>query len=117
MIIDTHTHFYDPRRPEGIPWPGKDNELLYRPVLPQHHRALSQPEGVTGTVVVEASGWLEDNQYILDLAADDPWIVGLVGHIDPNRPEFAGEIERNPTQGERARGRGCGGHPRGSDRP
>ena len=94
MIIDTHTHFYDPRRPEGIPWPGEDNELLYRPVLPEHHRALSEAEGVTGTVVVEASGWLEDNQFILDLAADDPWIVGLVGHVDPNRPEFAGGIER-----------------------
>ena len=21
MIIDTHTHFYDPTRPEGVPWP------------------------------------------------------------------------------------------------
>ena len=94
MIIDTHTHFYDPTRPQGIPWPGEDNELLYRTVLPEHHRAESQKEGVTGTVVVEASAWLEDNQWILDLAADDPWIVGLVGHVDPNREEFASDIEK-----------------------
>ena len=94
MIIDTHTHFYDPRRPEGIPWPNESNELLYRPVLPEHHRDLSEPEGVTGTVVVEASAWLEDNQYILDLAAADPWIVGLVGHVDPGREEFGSDIER-----------------------
>lgn len=26
--IDAHTHFYDPTRPEGIPWPGKDDKLL-----------------------------------------------------------------------------------------
>ena len=94
MIIDTHTHFYDPRRPEGIPWPPDSNELLYRPVLPEHHRKLSEAEGVTGTVVVEASAWLEDNQWILDLAAADPWIVGLVGHVDPGREEFGRDIER-----------------------
>ena len=35
MIIDTHTHFYDPTRPEGVPWPPADNELLYRTVLPE----------------------------------------------------------------------------------
>jgi L-fuconolactonase len=70
------------------------NELLYRTVLPEHHRALAEPEGVTGTVVVEASGWLEDNQYILDLAEEDPWIVGLVGHIDPDRPGFAADLAR-----------------------
>ena len=29
-----------------------------------------------------------------DLAADDPWIVGLVGHVDPNREEFKGDIDR-----------------------
>jgi L-fuconolactonase len=94
MIIDTHTHFYDPTRPEGIPWPREDNELLYRTVLPEHHRAESQTEGVTGTVVVEASSWLEDNQWILNLAADDPWIVGLVGHVDPNQEAFGSDIER-----------------------
>ena len=49
--------------------PPADNELLYRTVLPEHHRALAAPEGVTGTVVVEASAWLADNQWILDLAA------------------------------------------------
>ena len=94
MIIDTHTHFYDPTRPQGVPWAREDNELLYRPVLPEHHRDLSEPEGVTGTVVVEASAWLEDNEWILNMAAEDPWIVGLVGHVDPNHAEFGSDIER-----------------------
>ena len=94
MIIDTHTHFYDPHRPQGAPWPGPDNELLYRTVLPQHWRELASPHGVTGTVVVEASAWLEDNQWILDLAADDLSIVGLVGHIDPCTESFSAQLER-----------------------
>jgi L-fuconolactonase len=108
MIIDTHTHFYDPTRPQGVPWPPADNALLYRTVLPEHHKALAVPEGVTGTVVVEASLWLEDNAWILDLAAQEPHIVGLVGHIDPDRPEFGADLARfaaNPL----LRGIRCGG--------
>ena len=27
MIIDTHTHFYDPNRSQGVPWPSADDEL------------------------------------------------------------------------------------------
>ena len=27
-IIDTHTHFYDPTRPQGVPWPGRGDKLL-----------------------------------------------------------------------------------------
>ncbi|NJN82990.1 MAG: amidohydrolase family protein [Caldilineaceae bacterium] len=93
MIIDTHTHFYDPFRPQGVPWPPADNALLYRTVLPAHCKAVAQPEGVTGTVVVEASAWLADNQWILDLAADEPFIVGFVGRVEPNQPDFGETIE------------------------
>ena len=108
MIIDTHTHFYDPTRSEGVPWPSKSEDGLYRTVLPVHHRELAGPEGVTGTVVVEASAWLEDNQWILDLAADEPWIVGFVGHVDPNRPEFKDDIDRFAAN-RIFRGIRCGG--------
>ncbi len=109
MIIDTHIHIYDPSRPEGVPFPPPDNKLLYRPVLPQHAKAEAEPEGVTGTVIVEATDWLEDNQWVLDLAVDEPFIVGLVGRIDPCKDDFAGSIARfakNPLfQGIRFRGK------------
>ncbi len=93
-LIDTHTHFYDPRRPQGVPWPAKNNQLLYRPTLPEHFRQITTPLGVTGTVVVEASGWLEDNQWVLDLAEKDKVIVGVVGHLDPGAPGFAANLDR-----------------------
>ena len=93
-IIDTHTHFYDPTRPLGVPWPPPGNLTLYRPVLPAEYKALAQPLGVTGTVVVEASPWIEDNQWVLDLAERDPFIVGFVGHLTPGQPEFAAQLKR-----------------------
>jgi L-fuconolactonase len=93
-IVDTHTHFYDPQRPQGVPWPGKDDKALYRQVLPEHFEVFARPLGVTGTVVVEASPWVEDNQWILDLAEKDRFILGLVGNLTPGKPEFAGHLKR-----------------------
>jgi predicted TIM-barrel fold metal-dependent hydrolase len=93
-VIDTHTHFYDPTRAQGVPWPPRDDKLLYRPVLPKGYRALPLPRPVTGTVVVEASPWLEDNQWVLDLAAHEPFIVGFVGNLPVGAKEFAGHLNR-----------------------
>ncbi len=92
-IIDCHTHFYDPTRPEGVPWPGKGTSL-YRTVLPEHLRALKQFRRVTGTVIVEASPLIEDNQWLLDLAKDDPFVVGIVGNLKPGEPDFAKLLNR-----------------------
>ncbi|WP_417734156.1 amidohydrolase family protein [Rosistilla oblonga] len=91
-IIDCHTHFYDPSRPQGVPWPGPGP--LYRTVLPKHLRELKQYRPVTGTVIVEASAWVEDNAWLLDLAADDPFVLGIVGRIDPDQPDFAKHLAR-----------------------
>jgi L-fuconolactonase len=93
-LIDTHTHFYDPTRPQGVPWPPRDDRRLYRTVLPKDYRALPVPRPVTGTVVVEASPWVEDNQWVLDLAAREPFIVGLVGNLPIGTKEFAGHLQR-----------------------
>ena len=99
-VIDTHTHFYDPRRPQGVPFPSPKDQLLYRPVLPAEWERLVQPLGVTGTVVVEASPWPEDNQWLLDLAAAQKnlpgmqGIVGVVGNLPVGTAEFAELLKR-----------------------
>lgn len=92
-IIDCHTHFYDPSRPEGIPWPAKGSPL-YRTVLPKHLREQQTYRRLTGTVIVEASPRIEDNAWLLDLAHDDPFVVGIVGHLDPAAADFAKRVER-----------------------
>ncbi len=93
-VIDTHTHFYDPTRPQGVPWPPPGDKLLYRTVLPKDYRALPVPRPVTGTVVVEASPWVEDNQWVLDLADREPFILGLVGNLPVGTKEFAAHLKR-----------------------
>lgn len=93
-IIDTHTHFYDPSRPQGVPWPPKDDAVLSRPFLPPEFMELTAPLGVTGTVVVEASPWVEDNQWLLDLAGRYPVILGVVGNLKPGTPEYRTHLDR-----------------------
>jgi len=92
--IDTHIHLYDPTRPQGIPWPPKTDALLYQPHLPETFRPTVAPFRVVGAVVVEASDWVEDNQWILDLANTNSEIVGFVGNLRPGAPEFAANLRR-----------------------
>jgi hypothetical protein len=85
-VIDAHTHFYDPTRPGGVPWPSPEDKVLHRTVLPLDWEAVVRPLGVTGTIVVEASPWVEDNQWLLDLAARErprhaPGMLGIVGVV------------------------------------
>ncbi len=93
-IIDTHIHLFDPRRPQGVPWPGKDNPVLYRPALPERYRALAVPLGIRGAIEVECSPWLEDNQWVLDVAAKNTILVGTVGDLEPGKPDFRKQLER-----------------------
>ncbi len=93
-IIDTHTHFYDPTRPQGVPWPPKNDALLYRKVMPADYLAQKVPQPVTATVVVEASPWVQDNQFILELAKKEKFIVGLSGNLKPGDPEFAANLKK-----------------------
>lgn len=91
-IIDTHVHFFDPMRPTA-PKP-KDDKPLPRAVLPDDFKKVAQPLGVIGTLIVEASPLLEDNQWWLDLAAKDPFLVGVVGRIDPSSDDFEKNLRR-----------------------
>ena len=92
-IIDTHIHLFDPGRPQGVPWPEKGSEI-YRAALPERLRKLAGPLGVRGAIEIECSPWLEDNQWVLDVAEKDRFIVGTVGDLEPGKPEFARQLER-----------------------
>lgn len=91
-VVDAHTHFYDPTRPQGVPWPPASDPLLYRPVRPAEYLALARPLGVVGTVVVEASEWSDDNRYVLGLAQSEPALLGLCGNLSPGSPRFDIEL-------------------------
>ena len=65
--------------------------------MPADWQALAHPHGVRETIVVEASPWLEDNQWVLDLAAQEKSILGFVGNLDPIDASFPQNLKRFAT--------------------
>lgn len=92
-VIDTHVHLFDPGRPQGVPYSGPKGQPPQM-ALPDNYRQQIVGTGIVGAVVVEASPWIEDNLWILERAASDPIFVGVVGSLDPSKPEFGEYLNR-----------------------
>jgi len=93
-IIDCHIHLFDVNRPGGVPWPEKTDAVLYKSALPERYRKIAVPLGIVGAIEVEASPLLEDNQWVLDVAAKDTIVVGTVGDLEPDKPDFRKQLDR-----------------------
>lgn len=93
-VVDTHIHLFDPDRPQGIPWPPKNNAKLYKAALPPRFRKLATGHGVVAAIEVECSPWPDDNQWVLDVMAKDDIMVGTIGNLEPGRGEFRSLLDR-----------------------
>jgi predicted TIM-barrel fold metal-dependent hydrolase len=93
-IVDAHVHFYDPTRPQGVPWPSKAETVLYKPTYQERYLAAIKPFQVDGVVAVEASAWLEDNQWLLEVADRSRLVQAVVGNIQPGTPPFKDAFAR-----------------------
>ena len=47
-----------------------------------------------GAIEVEASPWFDDNQWVLDVAARDKIVVGTIGDLEPDKPEFRAQLDK-----------------------
>lgn len=93
-IIDTHIHFYDTTRPQGVPYPGP-NAIPGVPVAtPETYRKVVRRLGIVGAIEIEASPWVEDNLWVLEISAKDPIVVGTIGDLEPDKPEFHEYLSR-----------------------
>ncbi|MEO8051979.1 MAG: amidohydrolase family protein [Acidobacteriota bacterium] len=92
-IIDTHIHFFDTTRPIGVPYSG--NGVKNLPIAnPASFRRVGGPLGVVGAIEVEASPWIEDNLWVLNVSRDDPFIVGAIGNLEPEKLDFREYLAR-----------------------
>jgi predicted TIM-barrel fold metal-dependent hydrolase len=92
-IIDAHIHLFDASRPQGAPYKGP-KEFTEHISLPGAYRKLAAPLGIKGAIAVEASSWIEDNLWLLETAQTDTIMVGVIGRLQPEKPEFAEYLER-----------------------
>jgi len=92
-ILDSHVHLYDPSRPQGVPWPDRGTSI-YRTFLPSDYRKIAEPAGVMGMIEMECSPWVEDNYWVLEVAARDPIVVGTIGNLHPGKADFREHLTR-----------------------
>ena len=64
------------------------------PALPARYRRLAAPLGIVGAIEIEASPWIEDNLWVLETEAPAPMMVGAVGNLQPEKPEFREFLDR-----------------------
>jgi L-fuconolactonase len=97
MRIDSHHHLWRYDRRE-YPWINEGMSVLRRDYLPADLKEQIDQAGIQGTVAVQARQTLEETRWLLRLAAEHPFIVGVVGWVplvDPDiervLAEFAGQ--------------------------
>jgi L-fuconolactonase len=91
-IIDCHIHLFDQTRPQGAPYSGGGKNT--EPALPPRYRRLAQPLGIVGAIEIEASPWIEDNLWVLEVEQKDSMMVGTIGNLQPDKPEFKEYLDR-----------------------
>jgi len=92
MIVDAHQHFWDPARGD-YGWL-KPESPIHRVFAPADLRPLMTETGVDTTVLVQAAPTPEEADYLLGIARDTPWVLGVVGWIDLLAPDAAREVRR-----------------------
>ncbi|MBE0659352.1 MAG: amidohydrolase family protein [Bryobacteraceae bacterium] len=91
-IIDCHIHLFDQTRPQGAPYSAGPRNR--EPALPARYRRLAAPLGIVGAIKVEASPWIEDNLWVLHVVETDSMMVGVIGNLQPEKPEFREYLDR-----------------------
>jgi L-fuconolactonase len=92
MHIDAHQHFwiYDPKE---YGWIDGTMTPLRRDFLPADLRHELEREGFQGSVAVQARQSLEETRWLLELAAQSPFILGVVGWVDLRSPQVRADLQ------------------------
>ena len=86
-MIDAHQHFWQVGRFD-YPWMTSDLGILYRDYLPSDLEPVLGENGVSQTVLVQASNSLAESRWLLELADANEFIAGVVGWVD-----LAGDVD------------------------
>ena len=91
--IDAHHHFwhYDPAE---YGWIGDEMAAIRRDFLPADLKREIDAAGVDGVVSVQARQTVEETEWLLGMAGQNPFIRGVVGWVPLVSPQAGGELER-----------------------
>ena len=91
MRIDAHQHFWR-YSPAAYPWISPEMQRLATDYLPPALEAVAAPVGIDGSVAVQARQTVEESRWLLELAAANPFIRGVVGWVDLRAPRVGEQL-------------------------
>lgn len=97
MIIDAHQHFwiYNAHRHA---WISDDMKLLRKNFLPSDLIDIYKQNNIDGCIAVQADESDQETQFLLSLAAQNEWIKGVVGWIDPKDKQLEEKLHQYSKQ-------------------
>ena len=98
MRIDGHQHFWKVER-RDYHWMSPTVPVLCRDYLPNELLPHLVKHGISKTILVQAAQTVAETDYLLELAAQNSFIAGVVGWLDMEDPDFPHQFElyrRNP---------------------
>jgi len=91
--IDAHHHFWRYSQ-EEYEWIGDDMASLRRDFLPGDLSLEISAAGIGGAVSVQARQTLEETAWLLGLAEEYPFLLGVVGWLPIAAPDFKAHIDK-----------------------
>lgn len=93
MKIDSHQHYWRYRR-EDFPWISDAMPALQRDLLPADSAAAMQAAGLTHSIAVQARSMERETDDLLQLARENPQVLGVVGWTDLRSPQLEAQLAR-----------------------
>lgn len=91
--VDAHQHFWR-YAPGEFDWMGEGMSALRRDFLPPDLRMLLDRQGIGASVAVQARASEEETDFLIGLAEENPWILGVIGWIDLRADDLEERLER-----------------------
>jgi len=92
MHIDAHQHFWS-YNPREYDWIDEAMASIRRDFLPAELKPLLRNNGLHGSVVVQVRQTLEETRWLLKLAEENPYILGIVGWVDLRSPRVHEDLQ------------------------
>lgn len=93
MRIDSHQHYWKVERGD-YHWMTPQVPVLHRDYLPSDLQPLLKQHDIDRTILVQAAQTVAETDFLLDLAASDLSIAGVVGWLDLESPHFPQQFEQ-----------------------
>jgi len=93
MKIDAHQHYWR-YQPKDFGWISDGMPVLQRDYAPADCQTAMQAAGITASIAVQARSMEQETDFLLQLASQNPSVLGVVGWTDLRAAQLEERLER-----------------------